>query len=57
METPKVQVVPTFKAGEKVLSKATRETFEVIAITPDKKLKLRGCAGLLEPSAVEKAAP
>jgi hypothetical protein len=57
MNDPKVQLVPTFKVGEKVTSKGTGETFEVIAITPDKKLKLRGCAGLLDPTAFEKATP
>ena len=56
-DAPKVQTTPTFKVGEKVTSKSTGETFQVIAITPDEKLKLRGCAGILEPSNFDKAAP
>lgn len=57
MSIPKVETVPAFKVGEKVTVKGSKDAFEVIAITPDKKLKLRGCAGLIDPAGLERAEP
>lgn len=57
MNGPKVETVPAFKVGEKVTVKGSKDSFEIIAITPEKKLRLRGCAGLIDPSGLERVAP
>lgn len=53
--SPTVKVTPTFKANDKVSIIATGQLTEVLLVTKEGNLRLKGVANLVHPSAVGKA--
>jgi hypothetical protein len=51
---PSVKINPDFKAGETVIDQATGDELVIDAITKEGNLRIRGRAGLMPPSGVEK---
>lgn len=52
--TPQVRPTPDFQVGETIECKTTGNPFEILSITPEGHLQLKGRAGLMPKTAAQK---